>query len=379
MKTLVIGNGFDLAHGLPTTYTDFLNYLDLAKAIDEQCDGKSILLNTNNLSKTMNEVERAYKGKSIQEPLKNFFEENLRTGGDENKCFSFNVRKLVKKDISSFLENYWYGYFDKISDKNKLKTGTTWIDFEAEITKIVRRLESTKDSTEDINRKIPISLDIFMRQDIPFFAGGSKQRFITRLENDLSLFIKGLDDYIKLIENLDIFLRSPDIDKVPFDNVINFNYSDTYRKFYNPKLDDNKIHFIHGKAGINNSGRSSNLVLGAQETLDSEEESKDLSCIKFKKYYQRIYKQTGVLYKKFMESKEEKELFLFGHSLSDTDGDIIRELIENYDKVRIFYHADVQYREQIVNLVKILGKEKLIQYAEDKVVFVKQKDMVYCM
>ena len=26
MNILVIGNGFDLAHGLPTTYKDFLDY-----------------------------------------------------------------------------------------------------------------------------------------------------------------------------------------------------------------------------------------------------------------------------------------------------------------------------------------------------------------
>lgn len=28
MNILVIGNGFDLAHGLPTTYQDFLKFTD---------------------------------------------------------------------------------------------------------------------------------------------------------------------------------------------------------------------------------------------------------------------------------------------------------------------------------------------------------------
>ena len=30
MKTLVIGNGFDLAHDLPTRYEDFLDFLQMA-------------------------------------------------------------------------------------------------------------------------------------------------------------------------------------------------------------------------------------------------------------------------------------------------------------------------------------------------------------
>lgn len=31
MNILVIGNGFDLAHGLPTTYKDFLDYVHAFK------------------------------------------------------------------------------------------------------------------------------------------------------------------------------------------------------------------------------------------------------------------------------------------------------------------------------------------------------------
>lgn len=31
MEILIIGNGFDLAHGLPTKYTDFLQICSIAK------------------------------------------------------------------------------------------------------------------------------------------------------------------------------------------------------------------------------------------------------------------------------------------------------------------------------------------------------------
>ena len=36
MNIIVIGNGFDLAHGLPTKYTDFLEYVKvLNKALNK--------------------------------------------------------------------------------------------------------------------------------------------------------------------------------------------------------------------------------------------------------------------------------------------------------------------------------------------------------
>lgn len=39
MNILVIGNGFDLAHGLPTKYSDFLEFL---KVIIKICDGEEV-------------------------------------------------------------------------------------------------------------------------------------------------------------------------------------------------------------------------------------------------------------------------------------------------------------------------------------------------
>ena len=36
MNILLIGNGFDLAHGLPTKYTDFLEFVKLIKIIKEK-------------------------------------------------------------------------------------------------------------------------------------------------------------------------------------------------------------------------------------------------------------------------------------------------------------------------------------------------------
>ena len=39
-KILVIGNGFDLAHGLPTKYTDFLDFSELFIADEREYEWK---------------------------------------------------------------------------------------------------------------------------------------------------------------------------------------------------------------------------------------------------------------------------------------------------------------------------------------------------
>ena len=42
MNILVLGNGFDLAHGLPTTYKDFLDFANVVEKISKneasKCD-----------------------------------------------------------------------------------------------------------------------------------------------------------------------------------------------------------------------------------------------------------------------------------------------------------------------------------------------------
>lgn len=59
---------------------------------------------------------------------------------------------------------------------------------------------------------------------------------------------------------------------------------------------------------------------------------------------------------------ERHNLYIFGHSLDDTDGDILRKLILN-DNVytTIFYHDEETHARQIANLVKVIHQDELIR------------------
>lgn len=188
---------------------------------------------------------------------------------------------------------------------------------------------------------------------------------------------------------------SPDIRKIPVNRIISFNYTDTYRQIYK-KLHHNCCHFIHGRAMDNRTAIQNNMVMGVDDFNYIKSRPYDTWLIVFKKFYQRIYKKTGNRYKKWLKHAEflykiiyrflSQELidnhallhiYFFGHSLDETDGDVIKELILNpYAKVTIFYLNKSVYAQQIMNLVRIIGKDKVIEKTGDgSLEFVQQKDM----
>lgn len=63
MNILVIGNGFDLAHGLPTTYQDFLKFTDSYMSYSEYISGE-LLSEIKNLisgNRWINHFQKFYK------------------------------------------------------------------------------------------------------------------------------------------------------------------------------------------------------------------------------------------------------------------------------------------------------------------------------
>ena len=103
MKVLIIGNGFDIAHGLPTKYTDFLEYTENFLNYSAIMDSKSC------------------KG------------EELYNGLHQN---------MLLTEFSVLIEgNAWLRYF-VYKRKEGLLKGETWIDFEQEIGAVVSKLES---------------------------------------------------------------------------------------------------------------------------------------------------------------------------------------------------------------------------------------------
>ncbi len=372
MNILILGNGFDLAHGLPTKYTDFLEFVKRVK----------ILMPLKTKKIRYSKFSKEYLDDwSINREVKEYFAKIIKERLDvniENELF-----QLVK-------DNFWLDYF--IQCKNYIEEG--WIDFEKEISNKIQDIDCLwKNRLEDITKINGEQLDIHKYTE--FLKGVSRlgesdicsERDIEFIRDkllfDLKRMVRCLEIYLSdCVSKIPFKSVLEDVEQIKFDKILSFNYTDTYKNLYASYDDDLEYDFIHGKADIFNSIDSNNMVLGIDEYLVGENISKDINFIEFKKYYQRIHKETGCKYKNWIEQIQKEEhithnIYIFGHSLDITDGDVLRELVlrDNVNTI-IFYYDKNAYGSQIKNLVQVISRDELIQrvYGEKKsIIFRKQK------
>ena len=235
---LIIGNGFDLAHELPTNYTDFLKFI---KVIRYQvfCENvESVVTAWNDLNVDVKSAISSY----------------------QIRCSSSLER--MYKDLIEY--NVWIDYFLQ----NSMYQKENWIDFESEISRVVQSIDndmkkfSATEST--IVRNISESFfatyfldDIETRKQARDAEGlklcknmsvGKQSEFleeyrrrhpveslknkitykdlIMRLEKDLNRLIRALEIYlVDFVETMVISIISNDIKNLEIDHVLNFNYT----------------------------------------------------------------------------------------------------------------------------------------------------------
>lgn len=346
MKILVIGNGFDLDHNLPTGYGEFIKFCD------------NILC--------LKEVKKIYL-KNLTDTQKPYFDKL-----SENKALLDNFYLLLKN-------NCLYEYFSSLSVTNK------WIDLEAEILSILTELDQfdeyvltsyeiptkkayMRPGFEKLKGIFPHHFD-FVTNELPTTFRNNIFDWLNKISIALEMYISNF------VDNTPIEYYSPDITDFCADRILSFNYSNTYEKIYSPKTNYNVCNYIHGKAVNEIENNNSNIVLGITDPL-IEHDKRSINS-KFEKFFQRIIKGTNSEYKKWLNENKDIEVAFFGHSLSPSDGDIIQELIIKSDKITIFYYDLKMKQEIMMHLIEIIGKEKLTQYVHSyapKIEFKQQRN-----
>lgn len=385
MNILIIGNGFDLAHGLPTKYEHFLKFMySFIEYKTAKEEGKELGWNDG-------------EDVSYYRYFINLF----------NRKYDDKLAGKIIEELSELASNnVWIKYFTAIYESRKQVGKDGWIDFESEISSVIQALDSAcktiREQLQQGNDKAKmeqwqlnilspfISKDgVTLKMESCFFelkaVDYRKQQFL----NDLNRLIRGLEIYLSdYVEKYYVENRLPDIQKLPYlDKVLSFNYTDTYERLYgkHPFLE---IDYIHGKALLNNSTESNSMVLGIDEYLKGDARNEDIEFIEFKKNFQRIHKETGCLYEEWIEDIQSEKaafeitriyeengsnkkqsqqvmshkLFIFGHSLDITDRDILRKFILNDNmQTTIFYKDRADYGRKIANLVRIINQDELIK------------------
>ncbi|MDR1505374.1 MAG: bacteriophage abortive infection AbiH family protein [Prevotella sp.] len=388
-RIILIGNGFDLAHGLKTSYRDFIDdyWTDFAKKYPESspsspCEDEFVKLEKINGPK--GEYD-AWIGKtSYNDPLCiasiDFAKEinNVNSYSDLKQLIA-KVKDTFDLQFSlSFKNGFWEHISKHISDKN-------WVDIENEYYENLRKCEH--DGAEILNKELkiietllekylskienettfPINKEIkehifspIIYKDIP----QSKERsfisdIISRIKN-----IKDTDEYDNLpttqknyIENN--WLNENSLNDKIFDDVkdwllhdivprlvlrpnnimfLNFNYTTTHNQYIIEEPDINSIH-IHGE--LNNPKNP--IIFGYGDEL--AEDYKQIENLNDNEYLKNVksirYLETDNYRKmlSFIES-EPYQIFVMGHSCGNSDRTLLNTLFEHKNCVSIkpFYH-----------------------------------------
>ena len=375
MNILVVGNGFDLAHGFPTKYWDFMMFI-----------------------KSFKEMEHLPKDKLLKLPefkRLNFDVQNYLT---KDEVFNKDNRSDIVKELSELISNnVWIEYFD---DKIQSYENKGWIDFESEISDVVKALDyyiewrrhDLKTSGTNFDKWDKIKNELIYnflkclknttklevgKINFNYFYGDNLKEIIDELNNDLNRLIRCLEIYIgDVVEKVYECKAIKQIEDLSIDKLISFNYTNTYKNLYEPNGNEVEYDYLHGKAEVDRDIKENNMVLGIDEYLKGEDRNNKLELVEFKKYFQRIYKKTGCKHKEWLESvsKPQKSqgdrllkegvfsnnIYIYGHSLDVTDKDILEDLLSlPYTQTTIFYLDKRDYAQKISNMIKIIGQDEL--------------------
>ena len=384
---LVVGNGFDLHHYLPTRYKDFINVIKRLFELEEI--GKIDFCNF---------LAYIYGTKSPLNQHGNYIGECYRVHKDE-------IDKIVldyavhAKIINSAKANVWMKYF-----LHREENTGGWIDFEKEIAQVLEAFSEAIDTLNEMCKKVDklyktYELDrrntsfetLYILDKFPEIFENYNGTMILKAEFWNKAELEGTIENIKVNEEKIVdylYMQLRELKKIlvlyiqefvqkiavnkksqcflfeNVDAVISFNYTNTYSLLYNDNI---KVFYIHGNANRNN------IVLGINDDESDQLDKMNLRFVKFKKYYQRIINNTFVDYKTLIGEGEACVLHFVGHSLDKTDRDIIKSLInsENVVKSIIYYHDKNSYSQLIINLVSLFGKNKFDELMQNhKIEFV---------
>lgn len=363
MNIIVIGNGFDLAHGLPTRYTDFLKYC------------------------------RDYDDKNM--PI----------------CDDQDVANEFKESIK---ENIWLSYFLKITPN--LDEDKTWIDFEIEILKVIQGIcpgewIGTREKFDVSRNWKTLTHEEFEKgqygifSNYLFFVDENTEATsaidyvpdppmidIAGLYSKLREFTRAFEIYCCQIINekcgirkrykLNDSLLSPTVEDSKQETyIVSFNYTRTFNKYYDYVERESLTHYTyvypHGEACADVTFEStydglitSGLVLGTRSfdrEVDDNEYEIPVEFNVFQKHNQQHRYSTLAdfqhLLMELRESSKSKEpepvnIFVIGHSLDISDHAKLKHLFTENKNARItaFYHDEASFQRYINNITDILGE-----------------------
>lgn len=312
-KLVIIGNGFDLAHGLKTSYNDFIKWY------------------LNNICKIMKEDE--------------YYEDILVEVKFRESRYIFDYKRLSSEEFKTdwFFDGNIESIFDLVRKSqffNKLlieMRNFSWVDIETEYYKSLVKIY------EDVLKsKVAV-------------RGSEKQYFqkeVRKLNSEFDYFKNKLEEYLNTIDNSKIILKREieslfrsdylngyfNEEKPKSIHYLNFNYTETIEKYILPQS-TYQLNYIHGE--LNNPINP--IIFGYGDEIDKYyEEIQNLNINEFlnnfKSFgYFKTDNYSNLL--RFIES-EPFDVEILGHSCGLSDRVLLNTIFEhdNCASIKIHYY-----------------------------------------
>lgn len=393
-KLIIIGNGFDLAHGLPTSYHDFIS--DFWKNLHLNYENKEIkeviLINGSSHRFLENPIEtyqcfrhhlqlyaKAY-GYQYDEKLHDCYTNKSRS----HPIFKFENDFLKKLNIKNSIENWvdveneYYLELKRVSKRRADHYQGNREEFEKD------QIENNLTAARKLNKEFSLVKELF-------------EAYLHRrvaLVTDFSTFDgrcwKGLYDYLrpisiynnetKLVEEFQLKEDSREIknlfdneikknEKITSTKILNFNYTpstnlymfEVYKERYAEKI----IH-IHGQ--LNNPLNPINFGFG--DEMDEDYKSiENLNDNEYLKNFKSFKYSQNSNYKNLLDYIDSKkfQVYIMGHSCGLSDRTLLNTIFEHKycRSIKVFYHiredGSDNFTEIIQNISRHFNDKKMMR------------------
>ena len=382
-KLIIVGNGFDLAHGLPTSYQDFVDdfWKNLQNNLEKEITKKIVTINCehyNLFDSTTTEI------KSYTDFVKHLnhycaarelhIDSESLTVKDKNSSIIFSFenelfRLLSQSSITNWciIEQKYYEILKSLvhEEKNYYQKGVQTLNKEFEDIKLLLQDYLKKNVVDTFDfAEAPTG-----NEEILQFFNVKYQKLNANPDSELFLEFPP-EDHEALIQD-DKELTSK-IGLRPNSLFLDFNYTPTASNYVKQINALSEIHYgtasiikIHGEIG----SEKNPIKIGYGDEMDEDykkiENAPDDYYIDNIKSFQYMSNSN---YKKLINWIESRkfQVFIFGHSCGLSDRTLLNTIFENHNcrSIKIFYHKNDKADNYTVlthNLSKIFIKKEMMR------------------
>ena len=247
-RLVIIGNGFDLAHGLPTSYKHFLNdfWRNILKNVETQKTANLLNISKTHLGMFEN-IKEINSFIDIESSLKQY-------GSTYGYNYNYETKKLIHNSSPGQVIFEFKSEFFKILNERNVKN---WVDIEGEyyyqLKKIVREAEIEEERIEKV-KKLHKEFDEVKELLEEYLCKNVSKPF--------------LDKKLNLIDNFSKFFKIRYLDSYSFEEYLNEFPKEDYEELtkFNEFLKENDTYLSNAKIIIENKLEVTNLFVNFNYT-----------------------------------------------------------------------------------------------------------------